>query len=308
MLERRVEFHSEGDTIVGTLYRPDGREGPLPTVIGAGGWCYTKEIVLPHVARIAGRDDVQFLAFDYRGFGESGGQRRQHIDPWAQIQDYRNAVTFAERLDEVDENALGAFGISYSGGHVLILAAIEPRLKAFVSVLPVVDGYTTLKRCHGEIDFRLLEDELLQDLRNRFDGKGGTKAMSSLTPHQDRPTWPYPQAYEVFKVLKETEAPLHEHWSTTESTEQLLNYSVFPYLPRIIERSVMMIVASGDNITSIDLEVDAFNRIPSPDKSLKVLPAAGHMSLYSDRRDTNIAAAHAAEWFKSTLSSSCETA
>ncbi|MFC5947516.1 alpha/beta hydrolase [Pseudonocardia lutea] len=301
-MERRIEFQSEGETVVGTLYRPDGREGPLPTVIGAGGWCYTKEIVLPHVARFTGQHDVQFLAFDYRGFGESGGKRRQHIDPWAQIQDYRNAVTFAERLDEVDENALGAFGISYSGGHVLILAAIEPRLKSFVSVVPVVDGYASLKRDHGEVDFRLLENELLEDLRERFDGGGGTKAMSSLTPHEDRPTWPFPQAYEVFKVLKEQEAPLHEHWSTTESTQHLLSYSVFSFLPRIVERDVMMIVVSGDNITHVDLEIDAFNRIPSPNKSLKVLPVGGHMSLYSDRRDTNLAATHAAEWYRSTLS------
>lgn len=306
-MERKVEFRSEGQTIVGTLYRPDGLgDRPLPTVIGAGGWCYTKEIVLPHVARIAGRDDVQFLGFDYRGFGESGGSRRQHIDPWDQIQDYRNAVTFAERLDEVDENALGAFGISYSGGHVLILAAIEPRLKAFVSVVPVVDGYATLKRCHGEVDFRLLEAELLNDLRNRYDGSGSTKAMSSPTPHEDRPTWPFPQAYEVFAQLKATEAPNHEHWSTTESTQSLLNYSVAPFLSRIIDKSVMMIVVAGDNITSVDLEVEAFNKIPSPDKDLKILPTAGHMSLYSDRRDTNLAAAHAAQWFSTKLPQSAK--
>lgn len=34
------------------VFRPDEATGPLPTVMAAGGWCYTKEIVLPHVARI----------------------------------------------------------------------------------------------------------------------------------------------------------------------------------------------------------------------------------------------------------------
>jgi len=296
-VEQRVEFQSEGDTIVGTLFRPDGAEGPLPTVLAAGGWCYTKEIVIPHVARIAGADGVQFLGFDYRGFGESGGERRQHLDPWMQIRDYQNAITYAEGLDEVDEDSLGVFGISYSGGHALILAAIEPRIKAFVSVVPVVDGYQTLRRCHGEIRFRELEAELLEDVRARAKGEDGRIAMSTKTPESEMSCWPVPRVYDVFNQLKATESPLHEHWSTKESVEMLLNYSVFPFLPRILEKPVLMIVAEGDNITSIDLEIDAYNQIPSPNKDLRILSKISHMSIYSERRDTNISAGHTADWF-----------
>ena len=76
-MEQAVEFLSKGDTVRGTLFRPDDApDGPLPTVVMAGGWCYVKEIVLPHVARIVNLAGVQCLGFDYRGFGESEGQRR----------------------------------------------------------------------------------------------------------------------------------------------------------------------------------------------------------------------------------------
>lgn len=304
-MEQRLEFESEGETMVGTLFRPDGADGPLPVVVAAGGWCYTKEIVIPHVARIAGAEGVQFFGFDYRGFGESGGARRQHLDPWMQISDFRNAITFAERMDEADETAMGVFGISYSGGHSLILSAIEPRVRAFVSVVPVVHGYETVRRVHGEVAFRRFEQELLQDRRARFSGEGGTMPMSSpmdkVSASDPLSVWPAPHVYDVFQQVQATEAPLHQHWNTVESAELLLNYSVFPYLPRTIEKPVLIIVAEGDNITSIDLEVEAYNKIPSPYKELKILRNVSHMSIYSDRRDTNLAGAAAADFYAKHL-------
>jgi uncharacterized protein len=300
-MEERVEFQSEGETLVGTLFRPDGAEGPLPTVVAAGGWCYVKEIVLPHVARIVNEGGVQVLGFDYRNFGESGGARRQHVDPRMQIADYRNAITYLERRDDVDADAIGAFGISYSGGHVLVLAAIDPRVKAVVSVVPVVDGYANMKRVHGEFRFREFEQAIHEDVVARYDGEGGTFPMTTLAPHEETSTWPFPTTYQVFKQLKETEAPRHEHWNTIESAELLLNYTVFPYLSRVLNKAVMMIVAEGDNLTLWDLEIEAFNRVPSPHKRLEILPAVSHMSLYSDRRDTNLAGRHAADWFEAKL-------
>jgi dienelactone hydrolase len=126
-MELHVKFESNGETLAGVLFRPDNAQGKLPTVVCAGGWCYTKEIILPHIARIVNDGAVQVLAFDYAGFGESSGARRQHLDPWQQISDYRNALTYVESRDDVDPLRLGCLGISYSGGHVLILAAIDPR-------------------------------------------------------------------------------------------------------------------------------------------------------------------------------------
>jgi cephalosporin-C deacetylase-like acetyl esterase len=300
-MEQRVEFTSEGEQIVGTLFRPDGADGPLPTMVAAGGWCYTKEIVLPHVARIVNESGVQVLAFDYRGFGESEGSRRQHLDPWMQIRDYQNALTWLERQDGVDADRLGAFGISYSGGHVLILAAIDPRVKAIVSVVPVIDGYPNMRRVHGETRFRQLEEAVLSDLRARVDGNGGVIPMSSLTPTTELSVWPFPRIHEVFHQIRDAEAPLHEHWSTMESVELLMRYDVHPYLPRILNTAVMMIVAEGDNITPWDLEIGAFDQLRCPQKQLEILPSVSHMSLYSDRPDTNVAAAHAADWFSEHL-------
>lgn len=301
-MEQRVEFPSDGETLVGRLFRPDDATGPLPTVVAAGGWCYTKEIVLPHVARIVNESSVQVLTFDYAGVGESSGGRRQHLDPWQQISDYRNALTYVESREDVNPDKLGAFGISYSGGHVLILAAIDPRVKAVVSVVPVVDGHATMKRVHGEARFADFEAKILHARRQAPLGTDDRIAFATLTPAEELSVWPFPRIYEVFNQIKANEAPLYEHWSTTESAELLLNYSVFNFLPRVLDKKVMMIVAEGDNITAWDLEIAAFNQVASPFKKLAVLPAVSHMSLYAERSDTNIAAAHTRDWFGEQLS------
>ena len=102
-----VEFNSCGDICKGVLTRPAGASGDVPLVIMAGGWCYTKEIVMPWYGKFFEDLGCATLRFDYRRFGESTGEPRQHINPWDQIEDYRNALTFAEALPGIDKRRTG---------------------------------------------------------------------------------------------------------------------------------------------------------------------------------------------------------
>lgn len=297
-MKRDLSFVSRGVECAATLYVPDAGEGPFPTVVMGGGWCYVKEIVIPHYAEEFARQGFACLAFDYRTLGASGGEPRQHLDPWEQIEDYRNAITCAENLDEVDAARIGAWGISYSGGHVLILAAVEPRLAFAVSNIPVVDGYVNMRRVHGERRFADLNQAILDDRRVRFSAPEdrGYLPMSAEDPNRTLSTWPFPTIKEVFTKIAETEAPRHVHESTVESTELLLSYTVFPYLSRVTNLPVMMVVAEGDDITLWDLEIDAYNRLPTPNKQLVVLPDTSHMTLYSSVSHLEIAAARTSAW------------
>src|SRR5439155_244341 len=103
-MRRDVEFRSGEDTVRGWLYTPDDDDGPWPVIVMAGGWCYVKELVQPAYAEMYSDAGLAALLFDYRNFGSSDGARRQHIDPHVQIEDYRNAISFAETLNEVDSD------------------------------------------------------------------------------------------------------------------------------------------------------------------------------------------------------------
>ncbi len=282
---------------------PDEGSGPFPTVVMAGGWCYTKEIVMPQYAEFFLREGLAALIFDYRNSGASDGERRQHLDPWAQIEDYKNAISFAESRPEVDKERIGIWGISYSGGHVLIVGATDPRVKAIVSIVAMVDGWENQRRIHGERRFRELCKIIADDRERRFKGdpNEGYIAMSSADPDNELAAWNYPEVYEVFMHLKETVAPLHEHYSTVESVELVLDYTVFPFLRRIVDIPTEMIIADHDYITLWDKETEAFNALPTTKKKLFVVPNTAHMTLYSDRSALELAAVEAADWLKTYL-------
>jgi len=297
-MRKDIEFKSRGLTCRGCLYTPDEGEGPFPIIVMAGGWCYVKEIVMPQYAEMFANEGVATLLFDYRNFGASDGEPRQHIDPYEQIEDYKNGICFAETLEEVDSERIGIWGISYSGGHVLIIGATDPRVKCIVGVVPCVDGWSMQMRNHSNLGLRDLRDLVMEDRRKRFanDGKGGTIPMSSLEPGV-LSVWPMEELNEVFMKLQKTVAPNHKHWSTIESLEGIWNYNVWGYLSRILDIPTLLVVGEGDDITPWDDQINAFNQIATPKKKLFVIPKSSHMTLYSNKTHVQIAAEASTEWF-----------
>ncbi|WP_219215981.1 alpha/beta hydrolase [Variovorax boronicumulans] len=298
MQKRNVEFKSNGTTIRGILALPEGK-GPFPVAVMGGGWCYVKEVVLPHYAENMLKAGVACLMFDYRNFGGSDGDTRQHLDPWAQIDDYKHAISFAITQPEIDANRVAVWGISYAGGHAIIVGATDPRVKAIISTVPVVEGYETMQRCHGERRFADLLKLVAEDRESRFAGKPSAfMAMSSPTPETELSVWPFPHVGKVFNEIKAKEAPLHEHRNTVESLENLLMYNVFPYAKRILNKPTLVVVADQDNITQWDLEIAMYNSIPSGRKELVVLEKTDHMVLYSSKTQLEVASGVHARFLK----------
>lgn len=292
-----VEFASAGVRVRAHLYLPEGRSGPFPAIAMAGGWCYVKELVLPEYARVFADAGIAVLAFDYRGFGTSDGEPRQHVDPWAQIEDYRNALSYLETRAEVDPLRLGVWGISYSGGHALILAATDPRVQCAVSNIPVVDGYRTMQQVHGALSFRRLEAVILEDRRKRStSGLHGLLPMSSDDPARELSTWPFPEVKSAFLKFQQTVAPNHQHHNTIASVELLMDYDVTPFLSRILRAPVLLTVAEGDDITLWQEEIRVFNQIANPTKRLFLCRDTTHMTLYSNLSRLELLAQQGRAW------------
>ena len=303
MTIEQVEFASAGETIRADLYLPAG-DGPHPVVVMAGGWCYVKELRQPQYAEEFTNRGFAAMIFDYRRLGASDGEPRQHIDGWDQIEDYRNAITYLETRPDIDADRIGAWGISYSGGHVLVLGAIDPRVKVIVSNVPVIDGWVNMNRVQGAERMRKVMQLVLEDRRRRFATGDHSYVGMSATPRSiddDITVWPFDEIRSVFLELQKTQAPRHEHRSTVASLESLLNYNAAPYAKRIVNKPVMMIVAEADDITLWDLETEVFESIPSATKKLVVLPSTSHMTLYSDLTALDLAAKAAGSWFATHL-------
>ena len=98
------------------------------------------------VAEVFAAAGLGALVFDNHNFGASEGEPRYEIDPWRQVGDYRDAISYASGLPEVDGERIGVLGSSYSGGHVLVLSAIDRRVKCIVSQVPLISGHRNARR------------------------------------------------------------------------------------------------------------------------------------------------------------------
>ena len=86
--------------------------------------------------------------------------------------------------------------------------------------------------------------------------------------------------------------------------ELLLQYKVAPFCARIVETPVMMTLAQADNITSADLEAEAFNAITNPNKCFVSVAGVDHMSLYTNREHLGKVGRAQEGWLKNLLASS----
>lgn len=87
------------------------------------------------------------LIFDYRCFGESGGEPRNLVDLQRQLEDYRSVITWARHHAELFRNdKIVVMGSAISGLNVAALALEDSGLAGAMAHSPVLDGelYSTL--------------------------------------------------------------------------------------------------------------------------------------------------------------------
>lgn len=133
---RPVHFDSHGVTLKGTLYTPEGGTPPFPGVIVAGAWTTVKEQMAGTYARELAARGFAALAFDFRGWGESGGAPRFVEDPETKTADIHAAAAFLAGLDDVDASRLSGLGVCASSGYMAAAVADDARLGKLALVAP----------------------------------------------------------------------------------------------------------------------------------------------------------------------------
>jgi uncharacterized protein len=139
-----IEFPSGEGGCCGWLYRVDADQ-PAPCVVMAHGFGAHKEARLDAFAERFASAGLAALVFDYRHFGDSTGTPRQLIDIDRQHEDWQAAVTHARGMGGMDPEQIALWGTSFSGGHVIWIAARDARVAAVVSQVPHTSGPATLR-------------------------------------------------------------------------------------------------------------------------------------------------------------------
>ncbi|WP_442800072.1 alpha/beta hydrolase [Nocardia sp. NBC_01730] len=134
------------------------------------GFAGIKEWVAPF-AEVFSAAGLACLVYDHPGFGTSEGQPRHEVDPWAQIEGYRDAITFAQTLDGIDPDRIGIWGTSFAGGHVLVVAATDRRVRAVESQVPTTNGWANFRSLVPTVMLPTVHAAIAADRQARDCGK-----------------------------------------------------------------------------------------------------------------------------------------
>ncbi|HVN27531.1 MAG TPA: alpha/beta hydrolase [Candidatus Binataceae bacterium] len=296
-MRRDIEINAEGTILRGWLYLPEGAKGRAPVVVMAHGFSAVKEMYLDRFAEVFCEAGIAALVYDNRNFGASDGEPRQEIDPWQQVRDYRHAITWASSRAEIDADRIGIWGSSYSGGHVLVVGAIDRRVKCVVSQVPLVSGSRNLKR--------LIRADMMAAVRKQFDTdrearfKGETPAMIPVVTEDPMgpAALPTVDSWQWFTETGRTRASAWRNEVTLRTVEMLGEYDPADYISRISPTPLLMVIAADDHLAVADEAFAAYNRALEP-KRILVLEG-GHFDAYV--KDFERASGAARDWFAKHL-------
>jgi uncharacterized protein len=284
MRQLDVEFESEGNTLRGWLFLPDG-DGPFPGVVMSSGFAGVKEGFLGNpFHRVVADAGIAVVLYDHANTGESDGLPRQELDPILQQRGYRDAITFLSGRDDVDADRIGIWGTSYSGGHVLAVAAHDRRVKCAVAQAMTISGHRNLERRHTPESFAELRSRWAEERLRLARGEAATVVPAfgeesesvryqAARPPEERANW--------------------RNEVTLRTWEMYDEYEPAAWIERISPTPLLMIVCLDDTMTPAQDSLGAYERALQP-KRLVAVPGT-HYAVYAAQFERASTAAR--DWF-----------
>ncbi len=271
-----VSFYSEGQKIGALLRLPDGAlPERAPAIVQGPGWLGLKDAKLYERYHQALTDaGYLVLVFDYRGFGDSEGDR-DLIDPLQQVQDWRNAITYLQTRADVDPNRIGAFGSGGTGGgNAVYVAGIDERVRCTVCQVGIADGEDWLHRMRREYEWIAFVQRLEEDRRRR-----ALEGQSELVNPREEIMVVAPER-QATTVKKDVDARVPSLVQLS-SADAIIAYKPIEVVARISPRALMLIAVDPDAVTPFDHSVRLFARAGAP-KRLVVQRDTSHYRAYDD--------------------------
>lgn len=199
-----------------------------------------------------------------------------------------DAITYAASREEVDDARIGLWGTSYSGGHSLVVAATDRRVKCVVSVVPTISGRLNTSRAltsQGHADFtrKVNEERIARQ-------SGEEPRMIPISVEGD-------ESYEWSKVAGV--GTTYVNACTLLSRAFRAAYEPGSYISAIAPTPLLLAVADSDTKCLTDVQLEAFSAAHEP-KRLELF-AGGHYAPYTTQLQTVLAAS--LDWFGQHLQS-----
>lgn len=264
MREEKVYFESDGLKLAGVLHILNKRAPGVILCHGAGGhkWYHKWE------ADPLAENGFVVLRFDFRGCGESEGERGL-IRSADEIADLKNAVTYLQSRKEVDGEKIGVCGHSLGGAIVIATSSEDRRIKAAISV----SGPSNLWRIKDNlspVDLEKFINIISVDKVKRAYEK---PTKLSLADIPIKPKKVSVKDLEAAAALMSDPLIIKEF--LVESLEDLMTFRSIDVVDRISPTPILFIHGDEDGTVDVEQAYELYSKAKEP-KDLKIIEGAGH--------------------------------
>lgn len=294
----RVTFQSEGKTLVGNLYLPASYKAgdKLPAIVVTGSWTTVKEQMAGTYAEELAKQGYAALAFDFRGFGESGGALRNFESPAAKVADIKNAVTFLQTVDAVDANRIAGLGICASAGYMAVAVAEDARIRGFVAIAPWIHDATLVNAIYGgeaAVQQKIAEGRAA---RSEFERTGRVAYVPAIST-SDRSAAMFGQ----FDYYLNPERGAIPQWGNQFAVMSWAEWLTFSAMPQAAQIKVPTLFVHSEAAAIPDGARQFFNNIPgTTPKNFAWLPERSQFDFYDQEATVQQAIALVTEHLKTT--------
>jgi fermentation-respiration switch protein FrsA (DUF1100 family) len=293
-----VSFLSDGLTCRGWFYRA---KGPVtaagPAIVMSHGITAVKEQHLAPYAERFAAEGFNVLVFDYRFLGASDGEPRGHVDPQLQQADLRAALSWVGAQSGVDAERIGLWGTSFSGGHALLIAAFDPRVKVVAVQVPALNVPQSLINLLTREIFNGLLRTLVDDRAARE--AGGEGASLPVVNDPGKPAFLASADAHVWFTAAAAMAPSWRNSISLESLARVAEYVPDASIELIAPKPLLMQVAVDDTLIPVNLARQAFARAGEPKRIEEY--ACGHFDPYANEPWHSQFLAGQVRWFREHL-------
>lgn len=264
-MEERVSFQSSGLKINGVLHLPGGmkpgeRRPAFMVLHGFGSNCSSSNCVLP--AQMFNEWGYAALRFDFRGCGESEGQRANNIC-LEQVADTSAALSFLQTRPEIDPACIGVVGSSFGAAVAVYTGGVDPRVAAVISSGGWGDGESKFRKQHAS-------DEAWQKfIAMMARGKAErARGQSMMVPR-----------YDIVPIPEHLRTHLAKNSImefTFETVESMYNFRANEVVGKIAPRPLLLLHAANDSVTPTEQSIGLFHHAGKKTTELHLLNDVDH--------------------------------
>ncbi|WP_017611860.1 alpha/beta hydrolase [Nocardiopsis salina] len=295
MPTRPLPFFANGLRLDADLHLPDdgGAGAPYPVVVPCSGYQGLKVIHPERFARALTRLGYAVVAFDYRGFGLSEGERGRLVpQEWAE--DVRAAVDRVEGEEDLDASRIGLLGWGLGGGVVVAEAAADERVAAVAVCNGIGDGARSTRAMHDDRTWNSLVERVRGDRVHR-----AVQGRSEITVPWDIVRLDLDDRTDGYVGDELYRAPGFGTGVTLESADRLLRFSPEEQAHLISPRPLLVVHGEENRLHQPEEARSLYEHAGEP-KELIMLEGKGHTEwMFDDDPTFNELVGHLDRFFAS---------